>query len=65
MGYYTLHIISIINKYNNTRNLEKLNEVIEEVTEYCFRIDYYGGFIIDDNYNSGYGSKWYSFREDI
>ena len=65
MGYYTLHKISIINKYNNSRNLEKLHEVIEEVTEYCFRIEYDYGYIIDDNYNCGSGSKWYTFDDDI
>jgi hypothetical protein len=65
MGYYTLHIIRIINKYNNYRNLEKLKEVIEEVTDYGFRIDYDLQYIIDDNYNCGYGSKWYSFDDDI
>ena len=69
MGYYTLHKIKIINKYNNSRNLEKLYEVIEEVTNYSFIIkdDYDNGceYIIDDNYNGGYGSKWYSFDDDI
>ena len=64
MGYYTLHKISIINKYNNPRNLEKLNEVIKEITKYCFRI-YDDEYIIDDNYNDGFGSKWYSFNDDI
>jgi len=65
MGYYTLHKISIINKYNNSRNLEKLCDVIEEVTGYGFRIEYNLGYIIDDNYNCGDGSKWYSFHNDI
>ena len=65
MGYYTLHKISIINKkYNNLRNLIKLAKVIEEVTEYTFRIES-ESYIIDDTVNSGYGSKWYSFDEDI
>ena len=65
MGYYTLHKISIINKkYNNLRNLIKLAKVIEEVTEYTFRIES-ESYIIDDTFNSGYGSKWYSFDEDI
>ena len=67
MGYYTLHKISIINKYNKLRNLETLLEVIEEVTDYAFRIQECGeeSYIIDDNWNCGYGSKWYSFDEDI
>ena len=65
MGYYTLHRIRIINKYNNYRNLEKLKEVIEEVTDYDFRIDYDLQYIIDDNYNCGYGRRWYSFDDDI
>lgn len=65
MGYYTLHKISIINeKYNNSSNLEKLKEVIIEVTDYYFRIEY-DSYIIDDNYNCGYGSKWYTFHDDI
>ena len=65
MGYYTLHKISIINKkHNNLRNLERLLKVIEEVTEYTFRIES-ESYIIDDTWNCGYGSKWYSFDKDI
>ena len=70
MGYYTLHKISIINRHNNRRNLEKLLKVIEEVTHYDFRIEYNNydekeSYIIDDEWNDGHGSKWYSFDEDI
>ena len=64
MGYYTLHKISIINKYNNLRNLGRLLDVIKEVADYRFRIES-ESYIIDDNWNSGNGSKWYSFDEDI
>ena len=65
MIYYIIDKISIINEYNNSRNLEKLNEVIEEITKYCFRIDYDDEYILDDTYNGGFGSKWYSFDDDI
>ena len=70
MGYYTLHKISIINKHNNIRNLERLLKVIEEVTNYDYRIEYNNydekeSYIIDDEWNDGHGSKWYSFDEDI
>ena len=70
MGYYTQHKISIINKHNNIRNLERLLKVIEEVTNYDYRIEYNNydekeSYIIDDEWNDGHGSKWYSFDEDI
>ena len=64
MGYYTLHKIRIINKYNTTRNLQRLIDVIEEVTKYTFRLDDYS-YLIDDDWNSGYGTKWYTFHDDI
>ena len=65
MGYYTLHKIRIINnRYNNLRNLERLLKVIEEVSKYEYRIES-ESYIIDDEYNDGHGSKWYSFDEDI
>ena len=65
MVYCTLHKISIINKkYNNNSNLKKLNDVIVEVIEYYFRIEY-NSYIIDDNYNFGHGIKWNTFHDDI
>ena len=63
MGYYTLHTISIINKYNSKKNLEKLQEVIKNISGYEFTI--YDSYLIDDSWNSGYGSKWYNFDSEI
>ena len=70
MGYYTLLKISIINKHNNIKNLEKLSKVVEDVSNYDFRLEhnYYDekeSFLIDENWNGGYGTKWYSFGRDI
>ena len=64
MGLYTVHKISIINRYNNLRNLKRLLKVIKEVTDYKFYINS-ESYIIDDNCNSGDGTTWYSFKEDI
>ena len=63
MGYYTLHKISIINKYNSEKNLEKLWEVIKDVSEYEFTIT--DSYLIDTNWNCGCGCKWYTFDSDI
>ena len=63
MGYYTLHKISIINKYNSEKNLEKLWEVIKNVSEYEFTI--VDSYLIDTNWNDGCGCKWYNFHSDI
>ena len=63
MGYYTLHKISIINKYNSEKNLEKLWEVIKDVSEYEFTIA--DSYLIDTNWNCGCGCKWYTFDSDI
>ena len=63
MGYYTLHKISIINKYNSEKNLEKLWEVIKDVSGYGFTI--YDSYLIDDTWNGGYGCKWYRFHSEI
>ena len=63
MGYYTLHKISIINKYNSEKNLEKLWEVIKDVSGYGFTI--YDSYLIDDTWNGGCGCKWYSFHSEI
>ena len=63
MGYYTLHKISIVNKYNTPKNLEKLWDVVKNVSGYEFKI--FDSYLIDENWNSGYGSKWYSFNDDI
>ena len=63
MGYYTLHKISIINKYNNIKNLEKLCDVIKNVSGYEFEI--FDSYLFDENWNAGYGCKWYNFNNDI
>ena len=54
MGYYTLHKISIINKYNSEKNF---------VSGYGFKI--YDSYLIDDTWNGGCGCKWYSFHSEI
>ena len=65
MGYYTLHKITIINKYNTLENLEKLCDVIYEVSHYDFSINEDDQYLIDSHWNCGYGCKWYSFDHDI
>ena len=63
MGYYTRHIIRIINQYNTRRNLKILLKKISEISNYDFII--VGSKICDDNYNGGYGAKWYGVRFDM
>ena len=63
MGYLTLHKISIVNKYNCEENLERLWQVIKNISGYDFNI--YNKYLIDNNWNEGECTKWYSFHSDI
>ena len=55
MGYYTKHVIRIINKYNTRKNIELLSLVLEKISGYPFVSK--GSFLIDINEN---GRKWYN-----
>ena len=58
MGYYTLHAIRIINKYNTKTNLKKLLRVIRIISDYSFYIK--GSTITDfDDMDDDMGHKWY------
>ena len=60
MGYYTIHVIRILNKYNTQNNLLKLCEVTEKISHHYFDIS--GSWMIDKN-EEGY--KWYSCYSDM
>ena len=60
MGYYTIHVIRIINKYNTESNLEKLWEALINISGYTFRK--YGSALRDTNQ---FGSKWYECESDM
>ena len=60
MGYYTIHRIKIINRYNTRENLNRLAEVIDEISGYCFTIV---GSVITDSCE--YGSKWYNCEKEM
>ena len=63
MGYYTLHKISIINKYNSYKNLQRLWKIVEDVSGYEFNLN--ASYLIDDTWKYGYGTKQYDFDSDI
>ena len=58
MGYYTIHAIRIINKYNTRNNLKKLRRVIEIMSDYEF--DLKGSILTDYICTDGDGFKWYN-----
>ena len=63
MGYYTRHIIRIINEYDSKRNLAILLKKIKEISDYGFTIE--GDKITDFTWNDLSGAKWYSCRSDM
>ena len=63
MGYYTRHIIRIINEYDSKRNLGILLKKIKEISNYDFSI--VGNKITDIYWNDSCGSKWYGCRSDM
>ena len=64
MGYYTLHRIRIINKFNTKKNLEKLQEYLNKMRASTF---YISGSVLKDYSNEEYdeGSKWYEYENDM
>ena len=64
MGYYTLHRIRIINKYNTKKNFEILGEYIRKISGYIFHI--YGSVLKDySDKESDEGNKWYDYEDDM
>ena len=60
MGYYTIHVIRIINKYNTRKNIKLLRLVVEKISGYSFRQK--GSFLFD---SYGDGRKWYGCYGDM
>jgi hypothetical protein len=67
MGTYTRHVIVVINSDNIEPDMKLLAETIHDVTNgYHGLDDLRDDFVFDDtSWNSGSGSKWYDFNEDI
>ena len=63
MGYYTIHAIRIVNKYNTRKNLKKLLKVIKIISGYSFEIR--GSTITDFSNLDDFGCKWYECRHDM
>ena len=61
MGYYTIHIIKIVNKYNTRENLEKLLDIILKISGYS-AFDIVGSSITDFRND---GHKWYERDHDM
>ena len=60
MGYLTIHVIRIINKYNTRNNLIILNKILEKISGYSFDIV---GSTLTDFTQAGY--KWYTCQGDM
>ena len=65
MGYYTLHRIKIINEYNSKENLEKLEEIMEKITEYTFYLSDDDLVLTDYNEDNRIGTKWYECEKEM
>ena len=61
MGYYTIFIIKIVNKYNTRKNLEKLLDLILKISGYS-AFDIVGSTITDFRND---GHKWYEWDHDM
>ena len=57
MGYYTLFLIRILNRYNNIYNLQKLKKTIETISGYFF--------IIEGQGIASGEIKWYDNKEHM